>query len=533
MACSNGSQKKQNAPDFINLNNIGVLCFLFGLEGELCRLLDLIPDAIKKIVALDPNKGNGDEIFKDILTKVGKTSFGLVIDELTNQIDVSQFCGTEPPEPLEQINFSDVFIFIAELVPILEKFFTVNEVLSGDSTKILEKIVNVWVRSQWFENCECIPDPVNPPPDPNDPPTIPPPHTDLPDCPSPTNDPIGNPGKKRTRNVWLTNIDPATGNRSFNCTDVNACGGSLIRSRYGFEKISLGNGLKVWIAKEFESLDPNIFSVYVCNPTTLFCYLSFETLLDGNWGMWWKQGNNPWKPFGGDPSFMDGLPFEPCERIDTTDEVTDDFCGLYPDDPLCLPPFEQDCEVANFVVPMHVNCETRIRKPVRRVLRTNGIYEEITVNEFVSCGERTSKKVKLLVCGEIIEGCTNPDSINYDPLANTDNGSCVSSCELLRDEAIAYTNNLAATGRVYLGDSDPDGLGDFSRYYQIGDIEQAQGIFRGSELYSRVTECQADLEIWFEEAWNAYFTVQISGCTDSGALNYNPDATIDDGSCEY
>ena len=38
-----------------------------------------------------------------------------------------------------------------------------------------------------------------------------------------------------------------------------------------------------------------------------------------------------------------------------------------------------------------------------------------------------------------------------------------------------------------------------------------------------------------EDDWIFVFTIEIipSGCTDPEALNYNPDATLDDGSCYY
>ena len=155
MTCLYGSQKKGGAVDFINPNDIGALCALFGLEGGLCRLLDLVSSAIKKIASLNPDTGNADQVFGDILKKVVKTSYKLVIDELTGQIDVSEFCKAPPPPLPENITYYDIYQFIAELVPILNYFFTVNDILLGNSTKLLDKIVGFWLYQKWFENCEC------------------------------------------------------------------------------------------------------------------------------------------------------------------------------------------------------------------------------------------------------------------------------------------------------------------------------------------------------------------------------------------
>ena len=152
MTCQCGSQKIQGAPETINPRNISVLCSLFGLEGELCRLLDLVPSAIKKIASLDPNVGNADQVFGDILKKVVQKSISI---SQIGDIDLNSFCSIEPPPQPEDITYQDVFLFIADLVPILNRIFAFNDILTGNSTRILDKIVAQWLRQKWFENCEC------------------------------------------------------------------------------------------------------------------------------------------------------------------------------------------------------------------------------------------------------------------------------------------------------------------------------------------------------------------------------------------
>ncbi|WP_146048821.1 hypothetical protein, partial [Pseudanabaena sp. BC1403] len=145
MSCTNGSKKKEGAQDYINTNEIGVLCALFELEGALCRLLDLIPEAIQKMATLKFDRDDTLNFFEELTKKAAKKTLGLIYDEVLNRIEVTQFCEVEPPPLPEPITFSDVYIFIAELVPILNYFFLANEILSGNSTKLLDKIVGYWL----------------------------------------------------------------------------------------------------------------------------------------------------------------------------------------------------------------------------------------------------------------------------------------------------------------------------------------------------------------------------------------------------
>ena len=100
------------------------------------------------------------------------------------------------------------------------------------------------------------------------------------------------------------------------------------------------------------------------------------------------------------------------------------------------------------------------------------------------------------------QGCTDPTAFNYNPEANTDNGSCVAII-LGCTDAIACNYNPTATdddssctfaetnydcSGVCINDADQDGLCD---------------------------------------------ELEISGCTDANACNYDPTATDDDSSCTF
>lgn len=185
-------------------------------------------------------------------------------------------------------------------------------------------------------------------------------------------------------------------------------------------------------------------------------------------------------------------------------------------------------------------------------------------------------------------GCTDPVASNYNPEATADDGSCIyDGCDYneislsfdgnlnVVDTTFLYWNLSHYNGEViqsgnYTTDSDPanicllDGCyelnfvanhPDFVGSYSVmmnGAVLFSDDI-QGSSEYVQITLTSAQLgcdpnEVVFgctdPEAENydptatlddgscTYFE-DIYGCMDPEALNYNPDATADDGSCEY
>ena len=96
----------------------------------------------------------------------------------------------------------------------------------------------------------------------------------------------------------------------------------------------------------------------------------------------------------------------------------------------------------------------------------------------------------------VVEGCTNPYAVNYDPYATVDDGSCSFDCECedVYEPVCAYD---------YL-------TGDYVTFNNA---------------------CEAEcVNAWV--VWDGDCADQpIYGCTNPEALNFNPDATVDDGSC--
>ena len=106
--------------------------------------------------------------------------------------------------------------------------------------------------------------------------------------------------------------------------------------------------------------------------------------------------------------------------------------------------------------------------------------------------------------GDPVYGCTDPEASNFNPNANTDDGSCIyegctdenacnyDSSAIINDGSCEYTSCAGCTDDNYL------------------EFDSSATIDDGS--------CQ---------------TLIIFGCTDQSALNYDGDANTDDGSCEY
>jgi hypothetical protein len=96
-------------------------------------------------------------------------------------------------------------------------------------------------------------------------------------------------------------------------------------------------------------------------------------------------------------------------------------------------------------------------------------------------------------------GCTAPFACNYNPTATVDDGSCLDydECGVCGGEGMAE------------GDCDCEGN-------QLDALEICGG------------DCISDFN-----GNSVCDPNEIFGCTYSSAINYNPEATADDGSCEY
>jgi hypothetical protein len=141
----------------------------------------------------------------------------------------------------------------------------------------------------------------------------------------------------------------------------------------------------------------------------------------------------------------------------------------------------------------------------------------------------------------VIDGCTDPTALNYDPNANNDDGSC-NYCTL---------DNVT----LNLYDSFGDGWNGGIMTVNGVDYTVSSGSLASFDLCVDLTTC-TDL-IYTAGSWsteNSWDVVDASGaviaagpnasgtigagcpvygCTDTTAANYDPAADTDDGSCDY
>ena len=179
-------------------------------------------------------------------------------------------------------------------------------------------------------------------------------------------------------------------------------------------------------------------------------------------------------------------------------------------------------------------------------------------------------------CGDDINttvwGCTDPNALNFDPLATIDDGSCeydgtdpvdpidcdgdnfVSGLYFAGDAFISEVSwaILDSLGNVMLqgNGGSPNGIGDAYSQGCIPDgcytieLYDSFGDGWGGGLLIITSDDVLALTFTLEEGEYASFPLELGsgcggspltiwGCTDPGATNFNAEADAEDGSCEY
>ena len=112
-----------------------------------------------------------------------------------------------------------------------------------------------------------------------------------------------------------------------------------------------------------------------------------------------------------------------------------------------------------------------------------------------------------------ISGCMDPTAVNYNPLANVDDGNC----------------EYEVTAPIIYGCTNPSAL----NYNPLATVNDGTCNFEIPISDEPITELTAGDPKILEERETKVVGEYVNGCTDPIATNYNPLATRDDGSCIY
>ena len=219
-------------------------------------------------------------------------------------------------------------------------------------------------------------------------------------------------------------------------------------------------------------------------------------------------------------------------------------------------------------------------------LLTHAIVEIDTISGYVTIGDdlsvsSQSETFEFLIGDPfylvIIEGCMDPIAVNYDLNVNTDDGSCVylediephfsanwsgipynpmgfyipsatiDGIDLRVGDEIAIFDENVCVGHAQLESEIVPNLQIFASQDNPGTEEQ-DGFINGNEIIYRFWDASDQTELInviasvssgsevFQSLGfsNTSLSVElIPGCTEPSAINYNPEATTDDGSCIY
>jgi len=127
-------------------------------------------------------------------------------------------------------------------------------------------------------------------------------------------------------------------------------------------------------------------------------------------------------------------------------------------------------------------------------------------------------------CIPIIYGCTNEFALNYDSTATVDDNSCIAIVNGCMD-SIAYNYNSSANvddgSCIYLGCTDLVAC----NYDPIANVDNG-GCTYPVQYYDCLGACISDID-----GDGVCDELEIPGCTNPLSINFNPAATDDDGSC--
>ena len=127
-------------------------------------------------------------------------------------------------------------------------------------------------------------------------------------------------------------------------------------------------------------------------------------------------------------------------------------------------------------------------------------------------------------CIPVIYGCINPTQFNYDVTANTNDGSCIPRIYGCMDET-AFNFNNYNTDTPNVGQPVLTGADAI-----LINVNTACGAL--IDLNGNFNASMSSSSEWGGGSMNYCCIEVVEGCIDQMAPNYNPLANTDDGSCE-
>ncbi|MFZ4785218.1 MAG: hypothetical protein ACOYLH_07045, partial [Flavobacteriales bacterium] len=140
-------------------------------------------------------------------------------------------------------------------------------------------------------------------------------------------------------------------------------------------------------------------------------------------------------------------------------------------------------------------------------------------------------------CDYSCYGCTNPEAFNYDETATFDDGTCCTSGWVtFNADQPAYLTAYNGDYTQYASLSYPQETGFCSfdgcfTVYVYSYFSEPINFTLTDNLGNILLEGTTDMYGFFQGSIG--IDGEIAGCTDSNACNYNPEATCNDGNCNY
>ena len=130
----------------------------------------------------------------------------------------------------------------------------------------------------------------------------------------------------------------------------------------------------------------------------------------------------------------------------------------------------------------------------------------------------------------IVPGCMNPAACNFNPLANVEDNSCLFPGQLCDDGNPNTINDsinpdcICVGNAIVYGCTDPNSC----NYNPLANVDDNSCIYPGASCDDNNPDTFNDI---LDSLCNCVGTLYVSGCMDPNACNYNPLANIDDNNC--